>query len=66
MEEAPQVHAEPTTGKLGPHGSDCFRGHQGEGLGLTRVDLSGGDEHETDLGAGIEELEGDVVVGEDR
>jgi hypothetical protein len=39
VEEAPQVHAEPT---------------------------SGGDEHETDLGAGVEELEGAVVVGEDR
>jgi hypothetical protein len=65
-EEAPQVHAEPTTGKLGPHGSNGFRGCQGEGLGLTGVDLSDGDEHETDLGVGVEELEGAVVVGEDR
>jgi hypothetical protein len=65
-EEAPQVHAEPTSGKLGPHGFDGFRGCQGEGLGLTGVDLSGGDEHETDLGAGVEELEGTVVMGEDR
>nr|GMD99726.1 UDP-glucose 4-epimerase GEPI48-like [Ipomoea batatas] len=34
-------------------------------LGLAGADLSGGDEHEADLGAGVEELKGAVVVGED-
>jgi len=66
VEEAPQVHAEPTAGKLGPHGFDDFQGREGEGLGLTGVDLSSGDEHETNLGASVEELQGAVVVGEDR
>lgn len=48
------------------HGFDGFQGRQGEGLGLIDVDLFSGDEHETDLGANVEELEGAVIVGEDR
>jgi hypothetical protein len=41
-EKAPEVHMEPTAGKLGPHGFDGFQGRQEEGLGLTGVDLSMG------------------------
>lgn len=33
-------------------------------LGLTGIDFPGGDEHESDLGAGVEELESAVVVRE--
>jgi hypothetical protein len=51
---------EPTSGKLGPHGSNSFLGYQGEGLGLTGVDLFSWDEHETDLGIRVEELEGAI------
>lgn len=44
------------------------KGLDGEGgrhvLSPAGVDLAGGDEHETDLGAGVEELEGAVEVGE--
>ncbi|CAN6713249.1 unnamed protein product [Malus baccata var. baccata] len=36
----------------------------GHELGLTRFDLAGGYEHEPDLAAGVEELEGAVVVVE--
>ena len=86
-----RADSEPAAGELGPHGSDGFGGHRGEGLlgyhgsdslgsrqgegldgeggghvlGLAGVDLAGGDEHEADLGAGVEELESTVVVGED-
>ncbi|KAB1226829.1 hypothetical protein CJ030_MR1G007506 [Morella rubra] len=49
-------------------GSRQEEGLNGEGgshvLGAARVDPAGRDEHEPDLAAGVEELEGAVVVGE--
>ncbi|KAF5460542.1 hypothetical protein F2P56_020406, partial [Juglans regia] len=60
-------------GERGPQDANRLRSRQREGLdgeggghvlGPSGIDLSGGDEHKPDLAAGVEELEGAVVVGE--